>query len=136
MHLALFNKTPLRHVAPKLLKAGFRPTFQHSLAKMNGPLDFSVGSILERTVCRTPDDSLDNLKLELLREWALIPQEVLQTSCEAFQSRLKSVIKNKVGCIEYMLLTIVIVSLAISPSNKFSISLIFLLRNLIKCVLP
>ena len=43
--------------------------------------------------------TLDNLKLEL-REWALIPQEVLRASCEAFQGGLKSVIKNKGGHIE------------------------------------
>ena len=59
------------------------------------PLDFSVYSILESKVCRTPHDSLNNLKLELLWEWALIPQEVLRASCEAFQGRLKSGIKNK-----------------------------------------
>ena len=63
------------------------------------PLDFSVWSILESKVCRT-HDSLDNLKLELLRELALIPQEVLHASCEASQGRLKSVIKNKGGHIE------------------------------------
>ena len=34
------------------------------------PLDFSVWSILESKVWRTPHDSLDNLKLELQREWA------------------------------------------------------------------
>ena len=64
------------------------------------PLDFSAWSILEGKVCRTPHDSLDNLKLELQRELALIPQEVLCTACEAFQGRLKSVIKNKGGNIE------------------------------------
>ena len=64
------------------------------------PLDFSVWSILESKVCRTPHDSLDNLKLELLREWALIPQKVLRASCEAFQGRLKSVIENKGAHIE------------------------------------
>ena len=62
------------------------------------PLEFSVWSILESKVCRT-DDSLD-LKMQLLREWALIPQEVLRASCEAFQGRLKSLIKNKGGHIE------------------------------------
>ena len=64
------------------------------------PNDFSVWSILESKVCRTHHDLLDNLKLVLLREWALIPQEVLLASCEAFQGRLKSVIKNKEGHIE------------------------------------
>ena len=64
------------------------------------PLDFSVWSTLESKVCSTPHDSLDNLKLELLREWAMIPQEVLRASCEAFQGRLKSVNKNKGGHIE------------------------------------
>ena len=97
------------------------------------PLDFSVWSILEIKVCRT-HDSLDNLKLDLLREWALIPQEVLCTSCEAFQGRLKSVIKNKGGHVEQMLLMIVIVPLAISPSNSFRFRY-FLLRNVIKCAL-
>ena len=66
-----------------------------SRSKNLNPLDFSVWSILVGKVCRTPHDSMDNLKLELQREWALIPQEVLRASCEAFQSRLKSVIKNK-----------------------------------------
>ena len=37
------------------------------------PFDISVWSILVSKVCRTPHDSLDNLKLELLRERALIP---------------------------------------------------------------
>ena len=64
------------------------------------PLDFSVWSILASKVCRAPHDSLNNLKLELLREWALIPQELLRASCEAFKGRLKSVIKNKGGHIE------------------------------------
>ena len=64
------------------------------------PLDFYVWSILESKVCRTPLDSLYNLELELQREWALIPQEILRPSCEAFQGRLKSVIKNKGGHIE------------------------------------
>ena len=62
------------------------------------PLDISVWSIQESMVCRT-HDLLDNMKLELLREWALIPQEVLR-ACEAFKARLKSVIKNKGGNIE------------------------------------
>ena len=88
------------------------------------PSDFSVWSILESKVCRT-HDSLDNLKLGLLREWALIPQEALRASCEAFHNRLRSVIKNKGGHIEKMLLIIGIVLSAISPSNKFSISLFF-----------
>ena len=83
------------------------------------PLDFSVWSILESKVYRNHNDSLDNLKLELPREWALIPQKVLHASCEAFHGRLKSLIKNKGGHIELMLLIIVMVSLAISPSNKF-----------------
>ena len=56
-------------------------------------LDFSVWSILESKVCRTPHDSLDNLKLELIREWTLIPQDVMLASCEAFQGRLKSVVE-------------------------------------------
>ena len=63
------------------------------------PLDYSVWSILESKVCRT-HDSLDNLKLELLREWALISQEVVRASFEDFECRLKSVIKNKRGHIE------------------------------------
>lgn len=64
------------------------------------PLDFSVMSILESEVYRTPHDSLHNLKTELRRKWALIPQEVLRASCEAFQGRLKAVVKNEGGHIE------------------------------------
>ena len=57
-------------------------------------------SILESKVCRTPNDALDNMKLELQQKLALISQEILHSSCEAFQGRLKSVIKNKEGHIE------------------------------------
>ena len=51
-----------------------------SRSKDLNPLDFSVWSNLDRKVCKTPHDSLDNLKLELLRDWALVPQEVLKLS--------------------------------------------------------
>ena len=37
VHIGLFNKTLVHHMAPKWIQAGFRPTFQHWLAKMNGP---------------------------------------------------------------------------------------------------
>ena len=57
-------------------------------------LDFSVFSILESRVCRTHHDSLEKLKIDLQREWGLIPQEMLRATCEAFESNLKSVIKN------------------------------------------
>ena len=46
VHLRFFNKTPLRHMAPKWLKAGFRPTFQRSLAKMNGPQGARIWTLL------------------------------------------------------------------------------------------
>ena len=59
------------------------------------PLDISVPSILESKACRTSHDSLENLKAKLQREWALIPQEVLCASCNAFQGILKQIIKNK-----------------------------------------
>ena len=125
VHLGVFDKTPLCYMAPKWLKGGFRLILHRSFAKMNLPqgariwtlLTFLCGQFWSK-VCRTPHDSMDNLKLELLREWAVITQEVLRASCKAFQGRLKSVIKNKGAHSEWMLL-IVIVSLAISPSNKF-----------------
>ena len=56
--------------------------------------------LLERKACRTSHDFLENLKAKLQREWALIPQEVLCASCNAFQGRLKQIIKNKGGHIE------------------------------------
>ena len=59
------------------------------------PLDFSVWSILESKACRTSHDSLENLKAKLQREWALVFQEVLCVSCNAFQKRLKQIIKIK-----------------------------------------
>ena len=46
VHLGLFNKTPLGHMVPKSLKSGFRPTFQHSLAKMNGPQGARIWTLL------------------------------------------------------------------------------------------
>ena len=64
------------------------------------PLDFSVWSILESKACRTSHDSLENLQTKLQREWALIPQEVLCASYNAFQGRLKQIIKNKGGHIK------------------------------------
>ena len=67
------------------------------------PFDFSVWSILESKACRTSHDSLKNLKAKLQREWFLIPQEVLCASCNAFQERLKQIIKNKGGHIELMI---------------------------------
>ena len=63
-------------------------------------LDFSVWFILESKVCRISHDYLENLKAKLHPEWALIPQEVLCASCNAFQGRLKQIIKNKGGHIE------------------------------------
>ena len=59
------------------------------------PLNFSVWSILESKACRTSHDSLENLKGKLQREWALILQEDLCGSCNAFQGRLKQIINNK-----------------------------------------
>ena len=43
----------------------------------------------------TSHDSLENLKANLQREWALIPQEVLCASCNALKGRLKQIIKIK-----------------------------------------
>ena len=64
------------------------------------PLDYSVRSVLESKACRTSHDSLENLKAKLQREWVLSPQEVLCASCNAFQGRLKQIIKNKGSNIE------------------------------------
>ena len=69
VYLGLFNKTPLRHMAAKWLKAGFRLTFQRSLAKMNGP---QLARIWTHLTCLCGQfwrvrftelhDSLDNMK--------------------------------------------------------------------------
>ena len=63
-------------------------------------LKFSVWSILESKTYRTSHNYLENLKPKLQRKWALIPREVLCASCNAFQERLKQIIKNKGGHVE------------------------------------
>ena len=108
VHLGLFNKTPLHHMAPKRLKAGFRPTFQRSLAKTNGPhvsqiwtlLTFMCGQfwrvrfaglIMIRWIIWSWS-CYENGPWECLREWA---------SCKAFQGnwslslKIKQAILNK-----------------------------------------
>ena len=64
------------------------------------PLNFSLWAIFECRVCRTSSDSVEQLKLKSQREWGLIPQDMMCASCEAFQARLESVIKNNGGYIE------------------------------------
>ena len=70
--------------------------------KEPGPESFGTFGvvILESKSCRTSHDYLENLNAKLQREWALIPQEVLCASANAFQWRLKQINKNKGGHIE------------------------------------
>ena len=70
-----------------------------------GPESFGLFGVvlLESKACRASHDSLENRKAKLPREWALISQEVLCASCNAFQGRVKQIIKNKGGHIEQII---------------------------------
>ena len=58
------------------------------------PFEFSLWIIFESRVCRTPFHSVYQLKSKSRREWDLILQDIVRGSCEAFQARLESFIKN------------------------------------------
>ena len=64
------------------------------------PLDYSIWSILEKRVCSTPHQTLNSLKVKLMKEWDAIPQEMLHAVCNSFPDRLKAVVKNKGSYIE------------------------------------
>ena len=64
------------------------------------PLDYGIRSILESKVCAQQYASVDSLKASLEKEWNSLPQEVIRKTCDAFFSRLQSVIKSKGDHIE------------------------------------
>ena len=56
------------------------------------PMDFSVWSMLETEVCRSPHTTVESLKVYLVNAWAKIPQKKLHAAVESFRGRNELVI--------------------------------------------
>ena len=62
----------------------------HHFPDLN-PLDFSIWSILEANVNKTPHKNLASVKRKLLTEWKKIPLSVIRASINVFPKRLSQV---------------------------------------------
>lgn len=95
-HKARATQQFLRDSVPRLISSQEWPPFSPDL----NPMDFSIWSILEAKVCTKKYESVDALKNNLRREWAKIPQSHVRAACDAFITRLDSIVRAKGGYIE------------------------------------
>jgi len=95
-HKARETQEWLRTHVPHFISAAEWPPCSPDL----NPLDFSIWGILESKVSATKPTSVEQLKNTLRHEWDRIPVETLRAACEAFEERLKKIIKARGGHIE------------------------------------
>lgn len=63
------------------------------------PLDYCVWGILQARACAKKHTCLESLKKDLNRVWKGISQNIIRSSCQSFERRLKDVVKAKGGYI-------------------------------------
>ena len=63
----------------------------HSSPDLN-LMDFSVWSMLETEVCRSPHKIMESLKVYLVEVWVKIPQSKLSAAVESFRGQIERVI--------------------------------------------
>lgn len=95
-HKAIATQQFLRKRVPRLISSQEWPPYSPDL----NPMDFSIWSILEAKVGTKKHASVEALKKCLQHEWAKIPQSHIRSACDAFITRLGSVVRAKGGHIE------------------------------------
>lgn len=95
-HKARVNQEWLHVNTPAFITTAEWPPYSPDL----NPMDFCIWGYLQSKVSSKQYQSLDALKRALLREWDLIPQDVIRACCEAFAARLRRVVRAKGGYIE------------------------------------
>uniref|UniRef100_A0A914EAN1 Uncharacterized protein n=1 Tax=Acrobeloides nanus TaxID=290746 RepID=A0A914EAN1_9BILA len=61
---------------------------------------YSMWSILEAETCSKPHQSIDALKMSLMKAWNAIPHEVIDRAVGNFSKRLKKCIEARGGRFE------------------------------------
>lgn len=92
-HRATGTKNWLKNHVPHFIDRDHWPANSPDL----NPLDYCVWGILQARVSAIKHTSLDALKQSLLREWKVLDQAVIRASCQAFERRLRLVVKAKGG---------------------------------------
>jgi transposase len=58
------------------------------------PLDYSIWSVVEAKACKTSHPSVDALKASIVRVWRSMTREYLIKTCQAFRTRLETVVER------------------------------------------
>jgi len=89
------------------------------------PLDFSIWGIMQAELKDLPAMNLESFKTYILQIWDNIPDDTMRAACDAFNGRLRQVIKNKGERIEKDLIFYVVIELSINKRNYFNSTVSF-----------